>query len=266
MGRLLLAAVGAIFVASTTWANVPSPTVIGPITSPGSAFVTPPTSLDLGAFGYVEEEFFVSGTASAYVAPTPLAGDGKWAAALGDTASYTTRIVVRRPATRRAFNGTVVVEWLNVSGGLDGAPDWTFLHTTLMREGFAWVGVSAQIVGVSGGNNPLGLNLSLKAVNPIRYGPLVHPGDSFSYDMYSQVGAAIRNPSGLAPLGDLRVRRVIAAGQSQSAFRLVTYINAVHPLAGVYDGFLIHSRSGAAAALSQAPQAGDSHAAVHPHP
>ena len=45
------------------------------------------------------------------------------------------------------------------------------------------------------------------------------------------------------PLGGLKVKEVIAAGESQSAFRMVTYINAVNPLAHVYDGFLVHSRS-----------------------
>ena len=49
--------------------------------------------------------------------------------------------------------------------------------------------------------------------------------------------------------------RLIAVGESQSAGRLVTYINAVHPLVDVYDGFLVHSRSAGGAALSQAPLA-----------
>jgi hypothetical protein len=34
---------------------------------------------------------------------------------------------------------------------------------------------------------------------------------------------------------------------------MVTYIDAAHPLVGVYDGFLVHSRSAGGAALSQAP-------------
>jgi len=41
-----------------------------------------------------------------------------------------------------------VVEWLNVSGGVDAAPDWLYIHDELIREGFAWVGVSAQAVGI----------------------------------------------------------------------------------------------------------------------
>jgi len=54
--------------------------------------------------------------------------------------------------------------------------------------------------------------------------------------------------------GDLRPKRVIAIGESQSAGRLVTYIDAIHPLAHVYDGFLVHSRGGGAAPLSESPR------------
>jgi hypothetical protein len=49
---------------------------------------------------------------------------------------------------------------------------------------------------------------------------------------------------------------VIAAGESQSAARMVVYVNAVHPVAQVYDGYFIHSRAGIfAVPLSEAPQA-----------
>ena len=50
------------------------------------------------------------------------------------------------------------------------------------------------------------------------------------------------------------VDRVIAVGTSQAAFRLVTYVNAVHHLHGnVFDGFLIRSRGPSGTDLSQAP-------------
>jgi hypothetical protein len=48
---------------------------------------------------------------------------------------------------------------------------------------------------------------------------------------------------------------VIAAGESQSAFRLTTYVNAIARLVNVFDSYLINSRSAGSAALSQAPQA-----------
>jgi hypothetical protein len=232
-------------------ADVALPSISGPIAGPGSPSLGS-TTFSLAPFGYVEEEFFATGTATGYVSNGNLSADGKWSVSPGDTAAYTTRILVRRPSARERFNGTVVVEWLNVSSGFDAAHDWTMAHTMLLRDGFAWVGVSAQYVGISGGP-PLNRNLHLKAVNPARYGALHHPGDTYSYDMFSQAGLAVRQRADLL-LGDLRPKRVIAIGESQSASRLVTYINAIHPLAPVYDGFLVHSRGGGAEPLSQSPQ------------
>jgi len=238
-------------------ATVPSPTLEGPITGPGTAFIAS-TSFDLSEVGYTQEEFFISGTATAYTSANPLTPDGKWTVTPASTAPYKTRVLVYRPSNPRKFNGTVVVEWLNVSGGLDSAPDWLLAHTELVRAGIAWVGVSAQIVGVEGGPALVGVvSLPLKTIDPARYGSLSHPGDSFSYDIFSQAGQSIRQPSGVSPLGDLRVKRVIAAGESQSAFRLVTYIDAVHPVAHVYQGFLVHSRGAGGplgGALSESPQ------------
>jgi hypothetical protein len=242
-----------------TSAQVATATLEGPITSPGTAFVAA-TTFPLEQVGYMQEEYFISGTATSYASASPLTPDGKWAVSPGATAAYKTRVLVYRPAKAKKFNGTVVVEWLNVSGGVDAAPDWIHGHVGLVRDGFAWVGVSAQFAGVEGGGGLLGIvELPLKTVDPVRYGSLSHPGDSFSYDIYSQAGAAIRNPpGGKQPLGPLKIKRVIAAGESQSAFRLVNYINAIQPLAGIYDGFLVHSRGGGGpfgARLSEPPQA-----------
>jgi hypothetical protein len=248
-----LALLSSFVVATAAGAEVSVPTVTGPITAPGNPFVAS-TTIALGPLGYDEAEFFVDGTATGFTSTAPLGGDGKWTAAPATTAAYKTRILVRRPSDASRFNGTVIVEWLNVSGGLDVAPDWIFAHTFLMREGYVWVGASAQKVGVDGGANPLGLNLSLKGVNPARYGSLVHPGDTFSYDMFSQVAAAVRGGAGVKPLGDLTPKHVIAVGESQSATRLVTYVNAIHPIADVYDGYLIHSRGGGGSQLSQDPE------------
>ncbi|HKY66995.1 MAG TPA: alpha/beta hydrolase domain-containing protein, partial [Acidimicrobiales bacterium] len=148
----------------------------------------------------------------------------------------------------------VVVEWLNVSGGVDAGPDWTYMADEITRGGYAWVGVSAQLIGVEGGPvavspGELGEGLAgkgLKAIDPARYGDLQHPGDAFAYDIYTQVGRALRAGDGL---GDLEPERVLAVGESQSAFALTTYVNGVQPLTLAYDGFLVHSRGGAAAPL-----------------
>ena len=232
--------------------SIPSPAVEGPITAGmGRPFVAS-TFFDLARVGYSETEYFLSGSAAAYTAASPLTDDGKWKVAPGEAAAYRTRVVVYRPIDAQRFNGTVFVEWLNVSGGLDAAPDWIMGHTQLIRSGCAWVGVSAQQVGVEGGSTPLGMPaMPLKTTDPQRYGSLRHPGDSFSYDIFSQAAQAIRQHTGISALDDLSVKSVIAVGESQSAFRLVTYVNAVHPLRNVYDGFLVHSRWGVAAPLSE---------------
>jgi hypothetical protein len=235
----------AVQVAGVVGPSATSPTVTGPVTGGNGTPVLPgTTTFDLSSVGYTQTEFFVSGNASSFAPTTPLGSDGRWQVAPATTAPYATRIVVDRPADPARFNGTVVVEWLNVSAGADSAPDWIFSHTQLIRDGFAWVGVSAQALGL----------LTDKAADPVRYATLLHPGDSYSYDIYSQAGQAVRD-SAAKVLGGLQPRRVLAEGESQSAFRLTTYINAVHPLAHVYDGFLVHSRGAGSAALSQLPQA-----------
>lgn len=209
-------------------------------------------SFDLKAKGYAVEEFFLAGTAQSYTLAGEASVDGRWAALPAATSDYQTRIVVVRPTDAKRFNGTVLVEWLNVTGGLDAAPDWSYTHRELLRSGYAWVGISAQRVGVEGGSR-FGSGGALKPANPARYGALSHPGDAFSFDMFSQAGRAVKGGN---VLGGLTARRVLAAGESQSAAYLTTYVNAVDPLARVFDGFLIHSRSGSAALLAPASGAG----------
>jgi hypothetical protein len=203
---------------------------------------------DLAEAGWVESEVVAVGVAVSYTGPATDPPDGRLSLSEGPTASYRTRVVVRRPADPAAFSGTVVVEWLNVSGGLDANPDWSFLAAELNRRGIAWVGVSAQRVGVEGGHvavAPEGgetfAGTGLKGLDPDRYGALDHPGDAFAYDVYTQVGAALREG---APslLGELTIERIVAIGESQAAFALTTYVNGVHLLDPVYDGYLLHSR------------------------
>src|SRR5215472_6502562 len=222
-----------------------SPAVTGPVTGGQGAIVLPGTTqFDLTSVGYAQSEFFLSGTATSYAPAAPLTPDGTWRVKPASTAPYATRIVVYRPANPHRFNGTVIVEWLNVSGGVDAAPDWMYTHNELIRDGFAWVGISAQAAGVAAD----------KAADPVRYAALSHPGDSYSYDIFTQAGQAVRADAATI-LGGLRPSAVLAEGESQSAFRLTTYINAIQSLAREYNGFLVHSRGGGSAPLSQAPQA-----------
>ncbi len=234
---------------AVTGASRPAPSAAIPsITGPVTGGLGSPSLLlanyPLSQVGYSESEFFFSGTATSYTSTAPLTSDGKWSVTPAATAAYKSRIVVVMPTNPAKFSGTVFVEWLNVSGGLDGAPDWALGHDEMIRNGDAYVAVSAQAVGID----------QLKVVDPVRYGSLVTPGDSFSYDMFSQAGMAVRAEASII-LPGLRPKVVIAEGESQSAARLTTYVNAVAPLVNVFDSYLIDSRGGGGAPLSQAPQA-----------
>ena len=199
--------------------------------------------LDLAAAGFVESEWAASGEAASYEAvATP--ADGRFELSDADSAPYSTRVLVRRPADPAAFSGVVLVEWLNVSGGQDAAPDFTYLADEILRAGHVWVGVSAQFIAVEGGDAAVGMGgqtAGLRATRPERYADLHHPGDAYAYDIITQVGRYARDPQA-GPLDDLRPTTVIAVGESQSAFALTSYVNGVHAHAGVFDAFLLHSR------------------------
>jgi hypothetical protein len=237
----------------------PAATIAGPMTGGKGIFL--PVAADPGPAldeaGYTETEYTAAGTATSYTGELPT--DGTFALEPGATADYVTRIVVRRPEDPADFNGTVVVEWLNVSGGVDNPPEYVYVQDELLREGYAWVGVSAQLIGIEGGPvvveapgaEEAGAGKGLKAIDPERYGELSHPGDAFAYDIYTQVARALRSPGETDPLDGFDVRTVIAVGESQSAFALTTYYNGVQPLANAFDAFLIHSRGGSVAPLDR---------------
>jgi len=233
--------------------SVPTPTIELPPENSGEPFAST-TFFDLAQLGYMKAEYFISGTANAYINSNEFASNGYWEVEAAESAEYKTRILVYQPIDANDFNGTVVMEWLNVSGGLDAAVDWVTAHNELIEQGYAWVGVSAQYAGVEGGGILSVVALALKTLNSTRYGSLNHPGDSFSYDIFSQAARGITSPAAIDPMEGRQVKQMIAAGESQSAYRLMTYINAFATKWQLFDGYFVHSRVGSSAPLSEAPQ------------
>ena len=217
------------------------------LTGGKGVFIGAATPANVQRVGYVEREYAAAGTATSYKVNGAITHDGRWRFVPDAKAAYRTRVLVRRPADPKKFSGNVIVEWLNVSGGVDADPDWVSLREEIVRRGDAWVGVSAQRIGVMGGPVLVKVDApgseaagkGLKAIDPARYGSLEHPGDGFSFDIFTQVARAVRGGAGM---GGLQPKRVIAAGESQSAFALVTYYNGVQPLTRAFDGFFVHSR------------------------
>ena len=214
----LLVAMALGFVSSAGSADpVPNPAVSGPIEGGVHGY---PWNHSLFAlrgpgYDYTEQEFFFSGMA------TDLS--------TGVQAPYESRMLVRLPRNPADFSGIVTVEWLNVTGQMDLETSWPVEAQYLMGQGIGYVGVSAQLAGVCCGPT------TLKGWDPVRYAPLEHPGDRFSYDIFSQAIRALRDPAGnettdpsaspVDPMRGMAVRWIVANGASQSASFLTTFVN-----------------------------------------
>lgn len=217
---------------------------------------------DICQNGYIEEEYFIEGESSHYRLLKDLTPDGKWELEKVDPVPYKTRFLVQRPADAADFNGTVVVEWTNVSSGHEMT--MTDLPA-LYQNGFAYVAASVQPTGIEGfASKPRGL----KWWDFERYGSLHIADDAVSYDIYSQIGDAVgpdRETEEIDPMGGLQVEKLIGIGASQSGGRLMAYLNGVHPLDHVYHGFIPTICSGSAADFDTALGHGDSAAGDTSH-
>jgi hypothetical protein len=224
----------------------------GPVTAGTISMPTDLREFDIAEINYVQDEWFASGIATAYVPVGDTDLDGRWDTQPASTASYNTRFIVRRPAATSAWSGTVIVEWLNVSGPFEILAAWSYMWPAFADNGAIYVALSAQAFGVEGGESLLGDEgrvPGLRETNPERYGNLAHPGDAYAFDIVSQVSAALRTDDAAEILGGRPAERVILSGEGQSSGFLVSYINAVQPVARAFDGFFVHKRGGSAVNL-----------------
>ena len=151
---------------------------------------------------------------------------------------YTTRLLVRYPASPAKFNGTVIFEWTNVTTGGDQDPVWSELGEEAVRQGYAWVGVTAQRAGME----------DLVRWDPKRYAGLGDSNDDQSYSIFTQAAEAVKADSATL-LGGLTPKKLIGTGDSQSAFRVDTYVNAFQPITDAFNGFIAIGRAVTAAPL-----------------
>ncbi len=220
-------------------AATPSPEVSGPVSGGLHGYAYNEWPFPLADQGYRQDEYFISGSARAFGVDKP-------------NADYRTRIQVFRPINPDRFSGTAIVEWNNETAQGDLPVDWNLAHPYVMRSGDVYVTATVQQVGTCGvgvpdyaevRNHPRTVPvcspLSLKAYDPVRYGSVHIPDGDYSYDIFSQVVKAVRSPDGLSPTGGLKVRWVLAAGQSQSSQQLDVYLcNGADRAAHVIDGAL----------------------------
>jgi alpha/beta hydrolase family protein len=249
-------------VAAPAIAATPLPKVTGPIPATATSYPFGAADHegvpeDLRKVGYAEREYLVSGKANVYDWPAP----GPAVVRTPD-APYTTRILVRRPAKPSRFSGNVVVEMLNPTNLFDLNIGWAMMHEQLVRNGDAWVGITAKPISVE----------ALKNFDPQRYAPLSFANplalddprncatvaadssrsteNGLAWDIYSQVGALLNSRGGANPVPG--VRHVYGFGYSQTGGYLYDYINAIHPLTvrqnggrPLYDGYIVAVAGGA---------------------
>jgi hypothetical protein len=164
----VIAAGSAAGAADVTPFTVSVPAVTGPIPSTRTNFpyigdgfdVEPPVPA-----GYVEQEYFFSGTGKLYeYTPTRIEVITPCPASVTEGTNctgipYTTRILVKRPLDPRKFSGTVVIEALNPSANFDIAAIWDGSLNYFVRDGDVFVGWTSKSVTVN----------TLKTWNPARY-------------------------------------------------------------------------------------------------
>jgi len=206
------------------------------------------SAINLSKYGYTESEYFATGKAKRYRG----AGSSfsETATVIDGNHTYKTRVLVRKPSAKK-FNGTLIVEWTNVTIGVDA--DFVFAEAgqQFLRQGYAYAVVSAQSGGIE----------ALKQWSPKRYGKLsdtvsdtdpvgggsvdtMSHKDALSWDIFSGVAAALKaNTAKGSPLAGLKIKTMIATGQSQSASRLTGYYNTIQPKYRLFDGFVFWDRA-----------------------
>ncbi len=237
--RQFLAFVPAVLLASlaTAQAEQPSlPKIEGPIAeSPSShAFLSSAhlkQPIDLSKYGYIEEEYLISGDARVFGWP-----EGKTAPPELATGSYTTRILVRRPKDNSKFNGTAIVEPMNPSSPVDLPIMWAESYSQFMADGYAWVGITikpntikalkkfdpARYAALAMPHPPSGPTCDMKDINP--WAQPTTPADEIglAWDIMSEVGALLKTKAAGNPLSR-NADRLYMTGQSQTAGYARTY-------------------------------------------
>ena len=104
-----------------------------------------------------------------------------------------------RPSDPAAFNGTVIVTWN--SGAMQAPMLIGATAERMLEDGFAVAAVTANREAIEGsgglteeeseyfGEAIVG-KPGLRRIDPERYGTLEHPGDGYSYDIYTPGGRA----------------------------------------------------------------------------
>lgn len=217
-----------IFSSLSTIPDVEGPILEDESTHMFSSMLRARVPFDVADFGYVEEEYFISGTSNVYDEI-----DGSIAVVASDV-PYVNRILVRRPAEAADSSGVIDVEITNASNGFAGEDMWRRLGEHHLAAGDTYIGIVSK---------PSQIN-ALKTYDADRYSSVGWNEEGQAWDIIAQMGALLKSDDAGLILGGQTPTTVLLTGQSQSGGYLGTYTNKFAGLVeqangqSVYDGYL----------------------------
>jgi len=214
--------------------------------------------IDITKYGYVEEEFIVSGYANVYeyhdvgLLPKIRCENGR----------YCTRILVRRPANPEKQSGFAILEVFNYAGAENAFAGWGYCHDYMMSRGDVWVGITIkqnaierlkkfdpERYGALGFPNPVPADKRRKSAFPSLGGGGNDTENGLVYDAMSQVAALLKTAVPSNPLfrkgrGSKIAKYVLGMGASgcdvslyAAALQNISVMEGGKPC---FDGFHIH--------------------------
>lgn len=217
--------------------------------------------INLADYGYVEEEYIVSGYSNVY----EYHDVGLYPKIRCENGHYCTRILVRRPANPDKQSGFALLEVFNYGGPCERAfATWGYCSEYILSRGDIWVGITIKQNAIDklkrydakryeklGFPNPVPENkrrYGNTSVGGFTEGTPEDYENGLAYDAISQVAAMLKAKTRANPLCRNRfgkpARYVLAVGASGCDLSL--YAAALQPFAttdGVHpciDGFHIH--------------------------
>ena len=205
----------------------------------------------LSTLGYVEDEYFMNGTANIYEEI-----ENHQSNVIYKEAPYTTRFLVRRPMDNKKFSGNVIVEVLNATAMMDIDRMWVNSWKYFTRNGDIYIGITSKGHVVD----------ALKAFDADRYDSInwanpmpdrEKPADfadffqwlpeyesGLFWDMLIDLAKLLRSESEMNPLKDYGKSYLYLSGWSQSGSYLCRYVKSFAYLpeniesGSLFDGYM----------------------------
>ena len=188
------------------------------------------TPLHVADYGYVEEEYFLSGRANVYDTD-----ENDRAVIYKEALPYKNRILVRRPKDPDQFSGFVYVDILNATQGYDIEDLWHRIWLWCMENGHGYVGVTSKPCNVQSLKNfdyerysTLNWSSGEPIPMPVISKSATLPGteEGLFWDILAQTGTLLRCGGKENCMGGFPVKYVYLTGQSQSG----AYLNNIGDL------------------------------------